>query len=85
MPGFGKDPNDLNRVIPFGGGTMSQRERYFAQQEAKARENRKAGGNAPFWKDTFRLPKDHTRMGRLIPEIPHPRKRLFAVRAPSVA
>jgi len=67
MPGFGKDPNDLNRVIPFGGGTMSQRERYFAQQEAKARENRKAGGNAPFWKDTFRLPKDHTRMGRLIP------------------
>ena len=66
MPSFGKDPRYAAGINPYGSGTMAQRERYRLQQNEKARESRKAGGNAPFWKGTFSVPRDHSRIGRLI-------------------
>jgi len=61
---FGKNPEQLGRVVPYG-GNLSQRARHLSN----ARQNRPrgGGGGAPYWKDTFKVPTNHARFGRLIP------------------
>lgn len=63
---FGKDPNGAEGVVPFGGGTITQQDRY-RKQAAQAARSSKSTGSAPYWADTFKLPSDHSRLGRFIP------------------
>lgn len=60
---FGKNPEDLKHVRPFGSGTIGQREAFRKNQEKAARASRSGG---MYWQDQFRLPTDHARMGRFI-------------------
>lgn len=63
---FGKDPRGADGVTPFGGGTMSQRDQ-FRKKQAQAARAQRAVTSVPYWKDTFKLPQDHSRIGRFIP------------------
>lgn len=60
---FGKDNENLNRVAPYG-GNLSQRARHHSKAREESR--RSGGGGAPYWKNTFKVPQDHARFGRLI-------------------
>ncbi len=60
---FGKNPEQLNRVVPYG-GNLSQRARHLSQAK---QQSRSSGGAAPYWVETFKVPTDHARFGRLIP------------------
>jgi len=60
---FGKNPEQLSRIVPFG-GNLSQRARHLTHSR---QQSRSSGGGAPYWMETFKVPQDHARFGRLIP------------------
>lgn len=62
---FGKDPRGTEGIVPFGGGTMQQRDAFRRSKQKEARANR--GGGAPYWKGIFKLPQEFSRLGRFIP------------------
>lgn len=61
---FGKDPRGAENVIPYGGGTMQQRDALRRTKQKEARAQR--GSGAPYWKGTFKLPQEFSRLGRFI-------------------
>lgn len=65
MASFGKDPRGNENIVPFGGGTMAQRDAHRKAAQSEARK-KKSSGNAPYWKDAFRLPTNSSRIVRFI-------------------